>query len=187
MTIITRDERISIQYLLVDRGKNPQNPWIHPSQVESVRQLGLPPGFRFRNARRFLIRKCSNDQMKFIKRDRLHCIILNLPRHCTLDEYATALVLLAFHWAVICGELPEFWTADVEHRVSLHGDIKVMQTFHPVNGVSIHSEKTTLRCKFDVMLSNFISSMKAVTSESMNQNSPSLHLRKSDNASESIK
>lgn len=115
------------------------------TQADLVVYFGLPSRFRFRDARRLLVERCTESQRNFLVDFETHAQLLTkLPHRLTASHFATCCVLLAFHYAAMNGELSPFWvTMDKSNMPSLVQP-QILRDFHPNVGISVHLRRLEL-------------------------------------------
>jgi len=100
--------------------------------------FGIPLHFRFRRLRKWLLSICGAAQREYISSNRVQSDLMGpLPRPLSKNRFATACVLLAFHYAACVGRHAQFWMLGSRSLFLQYADRSVATQFWPELGILV--------------------------------------------------
>eukprot|EP01028_Stygiella_incarcerata_P000462 TRINITY_DN1064_c0_g1_i1.p1 TRINITY_DN1064_c0_g1~~TRINITY_DN1064_c0_g1_i1.p1 ORF type:complete len:294 (-),score=55.98 TRINITY_DN1064_c0_g1_i1:130-1011(-) len=124
---------------------NPEKQHEYSSQSELTRKFRLPRGFRFRDARKKLFRRCSREHLSFILSHSLNRYLSNrLPHRLTSEHYARAVISMAFHMTVHYGRIPPFWEQADKELIGVLAGPDCFDRLNPLIGLRLHARRERL-------------------------------------------
>jgi hypothetical protein len=115
------------------------------TQTALVVWFRLPKRFRFRDARRVMMDRCSPSQREYIETHHPHSeVITKLPHRLTARHFAACCTLLAFHYAAMSGEVPQFWLAMDRDKLMQCVPSEIYGAFRPEIGQVVSQLRRSL-------------------------------------------